>query len=122
VKYGGANRWLRVAATTVPGRRGAEVRVSVEDRGLGIAAADLPHIFEPFYRGIDAQTRQIQGNGLGLSVVKRIIEAHGGRVSVESTHGSGSTFTVHLPIYDGRTAVEPGDQRQPGRYEQRATS
>ena len=69
----------------------------MSDRGRGIDADDLPHIFEPFYRGRYAQDRQIQGNGLGLSLVRRIAEAHGGRVTVKTAAGAGSTFTIHLP-------------------------
>jgi signal transduction histidine kinase len=57
----------------------------------------LPHLFEPFYRGRQAAERQIHGNGLGLSLVKRIAESHGGRVSVKSTPGEGATFVLHLP-------------------------
>jgi signal transduction histidine kinase len=75
------------------------VRIVVEDRGRGIAAADLPHVFEPFYRGADAVARQIQGSGLGLALVRRIAEAHGGRVTVASGQGLGSVFTIHLPIF-----------------------
>ena len=76
---------------------GDEVQIAVSDRGRGIEAEDLAHIFEPFYRGRYAIERQIHGNGLGLSLVKRIAEAHGGRVTVTSTPGEGTTFTMHLP-------------------------
>jgi signal transduction histidine kinase len=104
LKYGGASPWLHVSATAGRGRRGDEVRIAVADRGLGIAPADLPHIFEAFYRGAEAQSRQIRGNGLGLSIVKGIVEAHGGRVTVESTPGSGSTFVIHLPAHRGEAS------------------
>ena len=60
------------------------MQISVSDRGRGIEAEDLAHIFEPFYRGRYALDRQIHGNGLGLSLVQRIAEAHGGRVTVKS--------------------------------------
>jgi signal transduction histidine kinase len=98
IKYGGESRWLRVSAREAHARRGREVQIAVEDRGLGIAPADLPHVFDPFYRGAEAQSRQIQGNGLGLSIVRSIVEAHGGRVTVTSAPGRGSTFTMHLPV------------------------
>jgi signal transduction histidine kinase len=97
VKYGGESGWLRVTAREAETRGGREVQIAVEDRGLGIAPADLPHVFEPFYRGGEAQARQIRGNGLGLSIVRSIVEAHGGHVTVTSAPGKGSTFTIHLP-------------------------
>jgi two-component system sensor histidine kinase SenX3 len=73
------------------------VEIVVSDRGIGIAAADHHRIFDPFYRTPAVVAAQIQGAGLGLSLVKRIVEAHGGRVSVASAPGRGSTFTVALP-------------------------
>lgn len=98
VKYGGGARWIRIEARAAAGARGTpEVRIRVEDRGGGIAPGELAHIFEPFYRGRGAVAAQIHGSGLGLSLVKHIVEAHGGRVSVESAPGRGSAFTLHLP-------------------------
>ena len=97
MKYSGDSRWIKVKARMATGERGAEVQITVEDRGLGIAADDLPHIFEPFHRGREATAAQIHGNGLGLSLVKHIITAHGGSVRVNSERGRGSAFTLCLP-------------------------
>ncbi|MFM2126285.1 MAG: hypothetical protein RL328_2736 [Acidobacteriota bacterium] len=80
---------------------GEMVEVVVEDRGPGIDAADLPHIFEPFYRGSRAKEAQTQGSGLGLSLVKKIVEAHGGTVDVVSRLGEGTTFRVRVPAVKG---------------------
>jgi len=97
VKYGGPDRWVGVRAEQITGRR-AEVCITVSDHGAGIPPADLPHIFEPFYRGSDAVAGQVHGNGLGLSLVRRIVTAHGGRVAVSSKPNVGTTFTLTLPV------------------------
>lgn len=93
IKYGNGDKWVRIAASNGNGR----VRISVEDHGIGIAKSDLKQIFEPFYRAREVVDAQIHGNGLGLSVVKQIAEAHGGRVFAESESGKGSKFTIELP-------------------------
>jgi signal transduction histidine kinase len=112
MKYSGDQRVLKIRATSPEGDRSSrEVCITVEDQGSGIEPADLPHIFEPFYRGREAKAAQIRGSGLGLSLVKHIIEAHGGNVSVKSAPQSGSTFTVHLPAAD----EEDGSDAQPMR-------
>jgi two-component system phosphate regulon sensor histidine kinase PhoR len=107
VKYGGDARWLRVSAKLNAGiGTRPQVLFTVEDRGLGIEPEDRKHIFEPFYRGRDAVSRQIQGSGLGLNLVLRIAEAHGGKVGVTSEPGKGSTFTMALPAVHDRPASE----------------
>jgi signal transduction histidine kinase len=98
VKYGGEERWIRICAREGEGPdRTPEVIVSVEDKGIGIDEQDLPRIFEPFYRSPAVASSQIHGTGLGLSVAKSIADAIGGRLSVVSRLGVGSTFTLHLP-------------------------
>jgi len=109
VKYGGAAAgasagagagagagqpgWIGVRARRAPS---GQVEISVADRGPGIRREDLPHLFEPFFRGRDAAATNVPGSGLGLSLVRHTVEAHGGHVAVEST-GEGSVFTLRLP-------------------------
>ena len=120
VKYGGDARWVRISAEASPGPKtrshatvtvsdrrpasGPHVAITVFDRGLGVSAEERGHIFEPFYRGREAVSRQIQGSGLGLNLVARIAAAHGGRVEVTSEPGKGSTFTLILPAAAGEAA------------------
>lgn len=78
-------------------RDGASIIATVSDTGSGIGPADLPHLFEEFYRANDPLNQQIRGTGLGLALVKRIVEAHHGTISVASQQGRGSTFTISLP-------------------------
>jgi signal transduction histidine kinase len=76
------------------------VEIRVVDSGEGIAAADLPHIFDRFYRGDRSRSRQSGGSGLGLSIVRQLVDAHGGRIQVESPPPGleqGSAFVIHLP-------------------------
>jgi len=72
--------------------------LTVADTGIGIPEEELPHIFERFFRGDEPRLMQVPGTGLGLAIAKEIVELHGGRVTVESLVGEGSTFTVWLPI------------------------
>jgi two-component system sensor histidine kinase SenX3 len=103
IKYGAGARWIGIRASSADGR----VDVSVTDRGIGIPAAEQSKIFDPFYRAPDVVAAQIQGAGLGLSLVKRIVEAHAGQVTLKSAPGEGSTFTVTLPAADGDVAEGP---------------
>jgi len=75
----------------------SEVKIAVEDQGIGIAKKHLPRLFERFYRVDKARSRKMGGTGLGLAIVKHIAQAHGGQVTVKSTPGKGSTFSIHLP-------------------------
>ncbi len=81
-------------------RRGAFAYISVTDTGIGIGPADQARIFERFYRVRRAETIHIEGTGLGLAIVKRLVELHGGTISLRSTLGEGSTFTFSLPLAD----------------------
>ncbi len=78
-------------------KRDAGLRVTVRDTGVGIPDADLPRVFERFYRVDKARSRDAGGTGLGLSIVKHLVEAHGGQVSVESRQPGGSSFRFTLP-------------------------
>ena len=75
---------------------GGSVAITVQDTGIGISAADLPRIFERFYRC--DQSRSVAGTGLGLSLARAIARAHGGDISVSSRPGEGATFSVTLPV------------------------
>lgn len=92
-KYSGEEKRIELRA------RGEKkgVAIEVEDHGIGIARGDRHRIFDRFYRVDSLLTRRTEGSGLGLSIAKRIVEAHGGRISVKSEQGQGSTFTIHLP-------------------------
>jgi len=74
-----------------------EIVISVRDHGPGVPREHLPRLFERFYRVDKARSRDLGGTGLGLAIVKHIAQAHGGRVSVDSRVGEGSTFRIHLP-------------------------
>ncbi len=88
---------------------GASRRIGLEvaDSGMGIAAEDLPHIFERFYRGQEAVDRNIPGTGLGLGIVREIVTLHDGTIEVESQVGQGTTFRVWLPAYESALHTVP---------------
>jgi len=93
-KYSGECRRVEVSAVTSD----SSITVSVEDHGVGIPKEDLPNIFVKFYRARTEQTLETPGSGLGLTLVKHIVEAHGGRVKVESEPMRGSRFSFGIPL------------------------
>jgi two-component system phosphate regulon sensor histidine kinase PhoR len=93
VKYSADGSAVAVDLT----EKGEEIVVSVTDQGQGVAREHLPRLFERFYRVDKARSRDLGGTGLGLAIVKHVAQIHGGRVSVESVVGRGSTFRIHLP-------------------------
>lgn len=101
IRYSNNNSTVRIRASLSNGW----VRIAVEDEGVGVRPEQRDRIFERFYRGDEARTRDTGGSGLGLSIVKHVVADHGGRVDLESEPGRGSTFTLVLPAgYDPATA------------------
>lgn len=107
VKYGGDKRWLQISAAAVKdnGRMG-EVKLTVEDKGIGISKDEIKHIFEPFYRSPAVSESGIHGTGLGLTLTQTIVEAMGGRITASSELGKGSAFSIHLRVTPERTAEQ----------------
>jgi signal transduction histidine kinase len=101
IKYSRSGSVIGVRVENV----GDRVRIVVEDRGLGIDAGDLPHIFKPFFRGRHARDAQIRGTGVGLSVVRHVVDAHRGDVHVSSRIGEGTTVTLTLRAASRSEAV-----------------
>jgi two-component system, OmpR family, sensor histidine kinase SenX3 len=98
----------RVDVSTRPAA-GEGVEISVADQGIGIPERDLERIFERFYRVDPARSRATGGTGLGLAIVKHVTAAHGGKVTVVSSEGSGSTFTLRLPLRPQAVSVRGGN-------------
>jgi signal transduction histidine kinase len=95
-KYSEAGSPIRVFAKAGNG----VLLIGVEDKGFGIPASERAGIFQKFVRGVDAKRAGVRGVGIGLALVKRIVEAHGGSIRVDSEVGKGSTFTIVLPFAD----------------------
>jgi two-component system phosphate regulon sensor histidine kinase PhoR len=110
VKYSKQHRELTVSAAA----RDDEVRVSVTDRGIGIAPVDQSRVFETFVRLETGLVHDVKGAGLGLALVDQIIRAHGGRMELRSVVGEGSTFTIVLPVAQGMEAARPEPSRKTG--------
>ncbi|MCW2524756.1 MAG: two-component sensor histidine kinase [Frankiales bacterium] len=98
IAYSSEHTKVGVAARSVREATGEWVEIAVTDQGIGIAEGDLDRVFERFYRVDQARSRATGGTGLGLAIVKHIASNHGGGVSVWSVAGSGSTFTIRLPL------------------------
>ncbi|GAA4223643.1 hypothetical protein GCM10022254_01230 [Actinomadura meridiana] len=100
----GAHRPDEPGRAGAPGRAGGPGRggtsITVTDTGHGIAADDLPKVFDRFWRADSARGRDTGGRGLGLAIAREIVLAHGGTLTAESTPGTGSTFTIWLPASD----------------------
>ena len=91
---------------SVARKDGSRALVSFQDHGTGIAPADLPHVFERFYRGDPSRTRATGGFGLGLAIAKALVEAYGGSITAESAPGAGTRMTVELPVGSYDNLVE----------------
>jgi signal transduction histidine kinase len=100
IKYGAGGGWLGIKGRA----DAARITISVSDRGIGIAPAQQGLIFDPFYRTPDVIAARIQGAGLGLSLVRRIVEGHGGQIDVKSVPGQGSEFAVSIPVADANAS------------------
>jgi two-component system phosphate regulon sensor histidine kinase PhoR len=105
LKYGAAGKRVDVTLAHGQTRGGApEARVAVRDYGPGISPEHLPRLTERFYRVDVSDSRAQGGTGLGLALVKHVLNRHGGRLTIESTLGSGAAFTMHLPLRTGDSA------------------
>ncbi len=102
IKYSRERRFLRIGLREQDG----EAVISVEDQGVGIPPGEQDKIFEEFYRVERGLVHTVKGSGLGLSLVKHIVEAHGGRVRVESRPGEGSRFLIHLPLEEAPPSAD----------------
>ncbi len=98
IKYNQENGWIKVAASAGDG----VARITIADGGIGMSPEELAVLFHPYTRG--KTERQIKGVGLGVVIVKKLVEAHGGTVEVASTPGQGSTFTFTIPLHTGAAA------------------
>ena len=107
LKYGAAGKRVDVTLSAGQTRAGTpEARIAVRDYGPGIAPEHLPRLTERFYRVDIADSRQQGGTGLGLALVKHVLNRHNGRLTIESTPGQGASFCMHVPLYTGDSAAE----------------
>jgi signal transduction histidine kinase len=114
VKYSNGSKRVRVEI----GRDGDGVFVAVRDRGVGISRSEQAKIFDRFHRVSTGLVHDVKGSGLGLSIVRHVVQAHGGSVEVQSELGQGSTFTIRLPgcapdVVDDETLIAPAGRAEP---------
>jgi two-component system phosphate regulon sensor histidine kinase PhoR len=102
VKYSQGPARIRVEAAGDDG----QLTIRVRDEGIGIPAEEQERVFEKFYRGKSEQVTRVRGTGLGLSISKHLVEAHGGRIWLESRAGQGSTFFFSIPVRKGGECTE----------------
>ena len=108
LKYGAAGKRVDITLSRGQTRAGTpEARLSVRDYGPGIAPEHVPRLTERFYRVDVAESRAQGGTGLGLALVKHVLNRHGGRLTIESTPGQGASFCMHVPLSTGQTAPTP---------------
>jgi signal transduction histidine kinase len=93
-KYGAKGKWIGLSTNVLPDG----IEIYVADKGIGIDRDEIPRIFEQYYRSQDPRARSLKGTGIGLAIVKYIMEAHAGQVTVSSTPGRGSVFTLFIPF------------------------
>ena len=107
IKYSREGGTVTIQVRESNTQSGPAIQIAIHDQGEGIPSREIPHLFDPFFRGERARQTQTQGSGLGLSLVKQVVEAHGGAIDVSSTPGAGSTFVVELPVIDNSEASSP---------------
>jgi two-component system phosphate regulon sensor histidine kinase PhoR len=108
LKYGTAGKRVDITLTRTQTRAGTpEAQVAVRDYGPGIAPEHMPRLTERFYRVDVADSRSQGGTGLGLALVKHVLNRHGGKLAIESTLGAGATFTMHLPLPTAESPATP---------------
>jgi signal transduction histidine kinase len=111
VKYGAQpSNWIGVFASAPPNGAQSTVEIRIADRGPGIPPDELENIFDSFFRGKRALQDQIHGTGLGLSLVKKIVEAHGGTINIRSREGEGVEFTIRIPAIAPDQVPGPQDE------------
>lgn len=118
IKYSGDDKFV----TVMVGIDRNDLFIEVADRGIGIPAEDQARIFEKFYRVDQALSRKVDGTGLGLAICKEIVQAHGGRITLESVWGKGSRFTVYIPYKRGQARKPTNTHLRPSTRETRVAA